>query len=231
MKNVKTTKPNILYFEKCYELDFIYHIKNFINKNEIENNSKYWIAYFHDEKELQYFEIFCDSKLIHSYHSSNYNYDDDSSQIIDDSLDWISDNIGEFLDYECVCISFDEFFSSLGVKVKFGLEKPLILDKQTVDEINTNLYSFFQLKYKKYGNLINFIDGLTEVISDLEEIVDALEKLQLKGELTPELEKTMNLHITQLDYLYKNLNTGLEVKKYHDDKTKFKHNEIILNLN
>ncbi len=87
-----------------------------------------------------------------------------------------------------------------------------------MEAINTNLYTLFQLKYKKYGNLINFVEGLTEVIFDLEEIVDALETLQLKGELTPELEKTMNLHITQLDYLYKNLNTGLEAMRYHEDK-------------
>lgn len=97
-----------------------------------------------------------------------------------------------------------------------------------METINTRLYTLFQLKYKKYGNLINFIEGLNEVISDLEVIVLDLESLQLKGKLTPELEKTLNIHITQLDYLYKNLNTGLEAMRYHEDKVFVELNDMMI---
>jgi hypothetical protein len=231
MKKATTTKQTILKFEKCYEIDIIYHITELICKNENDKNSTFWIAYFKDEEQIMHFEIYRDSKLIQSHYSYDYSYDEESFQIFNDSLDWISDNIGEIVEFDCLCYNYDKFFSSMNIIAKYGLVKPEVNNKYIVDGINTKLFNFEELMIKSYGQLLIFFNELTDIAQEFEDYVEEKTQMEIENKLIPELEKELNIVVTALDYIYKNIQVCIEAMKYQEDKTKLNYNEFTVNLN
>jgi hypothetical protein len=237
MKRTTLTNKKNIKFKKCYEIDVIYHITQFNSKIKKHNDSIFWIAHFSNGNGYLNYEVYCDSKLIHSNYGFDYkddpecySEDSDSPDIYDDSLSWFSQEIGQIIDFEAT-IEIDNFLSSLNIKALYGIKNPKVIYEYSSDEVNTKNFTFFELKYKSYGKLINFINGLIELVEDYEYTIETMLELEKKDELPKELEKELNKQITQLDYLFKNIQTGIEAMKYHEDKIKFKYNEFDIFIN
>jgi len=87
--------------------------------------------------------------------------------------------------------------------------------------INTKLFSVKDLKNKKYGDLVVFLEGLLEVAEDLEYSLDEIKLTEEEdGYLTPEMLSEMKFMDTQLDYVFKNIKivmsalNSMEIKSF-----------------
>lgn len=87
-----------------------------------------------------------------------------------------------------------------------------------MESLNTKLFTFDELKYKSYSKLYEFVNTLNGLILDLEIEIADIEELEFLngGELPEVLNEALNSRITQLDYMYKNLNTALKALEYNE---------------
>jgi hypothetical protein len=90
-----------------------------------------------------------------------------------------------------------------------------------MNTINTKLFSAKDLKSKKYGDLIVFLEELLEVAEDLEYSLDEIKLTEEEdGYLTPEMLSEMKFMDTQLDYVFKNIKivmsalNSMEIKSF-----------------
>lgn len=90
-----------------------------------------------------------------------------------------------------------------------------------MNTINTKLFSAKDLKSKKYGDLIVFLEELLEVAEDLEYSLDEIKLTEEEdGYLTPEMLSEMKFMDTQLDYFFKNIKivmlalNSMEIKSF-----------------
>jgi hypothetical protein len=78
--------------------------------------------------------------------------------------------------------------------------------------INTKLFSAEDLKIKKYGDLVVFLEGLLEVAEDLEDSLDEIKLMEEEdGYLNSEMLSEMKFMDTQLDYIFKNIKIAVSV--------------------
>lgn len=244
MKKATTTKRTIINFEKCYELDYIYFITKFISKNGKDKKSKYWIAYFTDEKGFQHFEIYCESKLIFSKHSTDYNIDYDNcedeseyAKILVDSLVWFSNNIGKIISDEFI-LTTDEYLESMNIEAKYGMNKPLVEGEECNYKmedgltLNTKLFTLNELKYKPFSKLYELIEGLKEIAIDIEDSIEYIEMLEEEtGSLDNDMTERLNIFTTQLDYIAKNISTCIEALTFCEKETFVVYKEFNIFLN
>lgn len=102
-------------------------------------------------------------------------------------------------------------------------------NNNTMSTINTRLFSLEELQFKKYGVLINGLNMLVELASELEYSLEEINELESEqGFLDSETLSDMNFITTQLDYLYKNLNTTLAAMKFQEAKAFFKVTDLPL---
>jgi hypothetical protein len=96
-------------------------------------------------------------------------------------------------------------------------------------KINTRLLSLEQLVNKEYSHLLFAADEFNEVISDFEFNLIELELIEEEvGFLDEEQLSECNFMVTQLDFIYKNLNKVLEVMREKEDKCFVINDEVKL---
>jgi hypothetical protein len=229
-KKTDNPKKNTIRFERCSAIDIIYDITEFKSKNENFNNSKFWIAYFETDDGYMNYEIYSDSCLLHADNSYDYIADSDSVDIFDDSLNLLSDLIGEIINFDCIT-EIKRFLTSINIIVEYGIKKPKVINESSLGVVNTKIFTFSELKSKRYGDLMVFFDGLLEVAEDIEYSIEDILELEKENELTKELEKELNFLTTQLDYMFKNIQTCNDVIKFLEDKVKFAFNEFTIFIN
>ena len=80
-----------------------------------------------------------------------------------------------------------------------------------MNTVNTKLFTIDELKYKKYGDLVNFLTGMFELVDDIQEEIDEIQLIESEdGYLDQETLNELNIMITQSDYLTKNINTTID---------------------
>ena len=89
-------------------------------------------------------------------------------------------------------------------------------------KINTKVFTSNELKFKKYYDLIIFFEGLIEVSMDLEYSIEEIEMIEQEdGFLDCEMQHELNLMITQLDIIIKNILTVTNVLKNIENEAFF----------
>lgn len=96
------------------------------------------------------------------------------------------------------------------------------------EELNTRLFSFDELIKKSYIGLLEFTQGLQELIDEFEDM-----RLELESEEqnTPEEIQDLVFIDSQLRYVYHNLNVGIDALAHHEAKSFCVVNESLICLN
>lgn len=98
-----------------------------------------------------------------------------------------------------------------------------------MESINTRLFTVEELKFKKYANLIESLEIIVDSTCDLEWALEEIEEIEKEqGFLGSEMLSEMNYITTQLDYLYKNINTIISAMKCYEAKSFFKVRDLPL---
>jgi hypothetical protein len=98
-----------------------------------------------------------------------------------------------------------------------------------MEAINTKLFTLNELKRKSYSNLFQFVEGLKEIGTELEDEIETIEMIEDEtGAIDNDMLEVLNHLTTQLDYIYINLNTGLEAIRYHEDKVFVEVNDMMI---
>jgi len=88
-----------------------------------------------------------------------------------------------------------------------------------MEAVNTKLFKLNELKYKPYSTLYEFVEGIKEVAMEIEDDIETIEMLEDEnGGLDKNMTEQLNYLTTQLDYLVKNLSTGIAALKYCESK-------------
>ncbi len=234
MKSRSSTEKKIVKFEKFYEIDVIFNITQINLKNKKHKSSNFWIAYFSVDNEYLNCEIYCDSELIYADYSLDFcgetecnSEDFQTPNIYYSSLDWVNQQIGDVLNFEPVN-NINEFLSALNIKPEFKTKKENEFEENSTESVNTRIFTLEELKLKKYVNLKYSLDIILEEAESIEYCIEELLELEKENGLTEENEKALNFLTTQLDYLFKNIQTIIKALQYHEDKVKYTINEFII---